>query len=302
MDFHAHPFAGALMATGFGLAVGSYANVVIYRSPRDGLSSFRPARSFCPGCRRQISWFDNIPVLSWLLLRARCRGCGMSISARYPMVEVLVGALFLGAWVLLLPPASAGAADADFALRLLSAFYLIATCVIVTAIDLEHLIIPDTITWPGMILGLASSLAFPVLQATHPGFRPDSPHGSSLIASMFGMLAGGGSLALVGLAGNVMLRRKLKEAGVQDSMGWGDVKWMALAGTFLGAYSVLGAIFIGCFSGAVVGLLLRLAARVRGHEAPLGLPFGPFLSLGILIEVAAPGIAWRVLEQITRPT
>jgi leader peptidase (prepilin peptidase) / N-methyltransferase len=291
----ANTWPGLLIAVVFGLAVGSFANVVIYRSPRDGLSSFRPARSFCPACRRQIAWHDNLPVLSWLLLRARCRGCAGRISARYPGVELLVGALFAGAWWHIRP------ADTDGLVRLLVAWYLVATCVVVTLIDLEHLIIPDTITWPGMFLGLLLSAAFPVLQVGHPGFRPDAPHMGAFMASLFGLLAGGGSLMLVGMAGNIMLRRKLQEAGVQDAMGWGDVKWMALAGAFLGASSVLGAILIGCFAGALAGILMKLVARMRGQPQPLGLPFGPFLSVGLLIELARPGIAWSVLEQITRP-
>jgi len=290
-----HAWFGVTVAICLGLAVGSFANVVIYRSPRDGLSSFRPARSFCPSCRNQIAWFDNLPVLSWMLLRARCRACRTPISLRYPAVELLVGALYVGAWMLIRPT------DADGAARLAVAWYLAATCVIVTLIDLEHLIIPDSITWPGMLLGLLAALAFPALHATHPGFKPDSPHGSALMASLFGLLAGGGSLMLVGMAGNIILKAKLKEAGVQDAMGWGDVKWMGLAGTFLGASSVMGAILIGCFSGALVGVAMKVVARLRGQPQPLGLPFGPFLSVGILVECALPGIAWSLLEQITRP-
>jgi leader peptidase (prepilin peptidase) / N-methyltransferase len=295
MDLLAQQWLVVAMSGALGLCVGSFANVVIYRSPRDGLSSFQPARSFCPACRAQIAWHDNIPVLSWLVLRARCRRCGAAISARYPAVELAVGALFASACLLIKP------VGADGYLRLATTFYLAAACVIVTLIDLEHLIIPDSITWPGMVLGLAASLAFPALQAGHPGFRAEDPHGIALIASLFGLLAGGGSLMLVGFAGNVMLKRRLKEAGVQDAMGWGDVKWMGLAGAFLGASSVMGAILVGCFTGAVAGIGMKIVARMRGEPQPLGLPFGPFLSLGILVELARPGVTWWLLEQITRP-
>jgi leader peptidase (prepilin peptidase) / N-methyltransferase len=152
-----------------------------------------------------------------------------------------------------------------------------------------------------MVLGLTASAAFPVLQEGHPGFRPESPHGSAFMASLFGLLAGGGSLMLVGLAGNVMLKRRLQEAGVQDAMGWGDVKWMGLAGAFLGASSVMGAILVGCFTGALAGVGMKLVARLRDQPQPLGLPFGPFLSLGIVVELARPGITWTLLEQITQP-
>jgi len=296
MDLLANGWLLIVLSAGFGLAVGSFANVVIYRSPRDGLSSFRPSRSFCPVCRAQISWYDNIPVVSWLLLQARCRSCRAPISVRYPSVELLVGIMYAAASVLASPSGDGGY------VCLIAAFYLIATCVIVTLIDLEHLIIPDSITWPGMLLGLAASAAFPVLQLGHPGFRSEAPHGSALIASLFGLIAGGGSLMIVGLAGNVMLRRRLEEAGVQDAMGWGDVKWMGLAGAFLGASSVMGAILVGCFTGAVAGLAMKVVARLRETPQPLGLPFGPFLSLGILVELARPGLTWMLLEQITKPS
>jgi prepilin signal peptidase PulO-like enzyme (type II secretory pathway) len=105
---------------------------------------------------------------------------------------------------------------------------------------------------------------------------------------------------LVGALGNRLMKRKLQEAGVPDAMGWGDVKWMALAGTFLGVDSVLSAILIGCFAGAIVGVLLRVLARVRHKESPIGVPFGPFLSLGILAELVEPGLAFTLLTGLAR--
>lgn len=204
-----------------------------------------------------------------------------------------MGAMFVVA-SLVIAPSTAGSY-----VRLAAAFYLVATCVIVTLIDLEYLIIPDSITWPGVFLGLVASTIFPSLQVGHPGFKLESPHSSALIASLFGIIVGGGVLILVGLIGNVMLRRRLKEAGVQDAMGWGDIKWMGLAGAFLGASSVVGAILIGCFSGAVAGLFMKLLAKLRNQPQPVGLPFGPFLSVGILVEFARPGLTWSVLDMLT---
>jgi leader peptidase (prepilin peptidase)/N-methyltransferase len=276
-----------------GASIGSFANVIIYRSPRDGLSSLRPLRSFCPACRAQLSWADNLPIISWLLLRGKCRMCRAPIGVRYPLVELLVASLFAAAFWLH-PPVGR-----DNVVQLLVAWYLAAACVIVAFIDLEHTIIPDTITWPGLLIGLALSLAFPSIQAGHVGFRADAPHASALTASLFGVAAGGGSLFLVGRIGNLFLRRKMEAAGIQDAMGWGDVKWMALAGAFLGLSQVLSAILIGCFAGALVGVALIALARLRRDEAPTGLPFGPFLSIGILAELAAPGFAWTLLDQIT---
>ena len=295
MDVLGSSWGGVVFAGLLGLSVGSFANVVIYRTPREGLSVLRPARSFCPSCRAPIAWRDNLPLLSWLLLGGRCRACRAPIGGRYPAVELLVGALFAAAWWWL-PPVSA-----DAALRLLAVWLLAFCCVTVTLIDFEHLIIPDAITYPGMVAGLMLSAVAPVLHVGHAGFKEAFPHGSSLMASLFGLLAGGGSLFLVGQLGNLMLRRRLKEAGVEDAMGWGDVKWMAFTGTLLGASSVLSAILVGCFAGAVAGLLMKAWAALRRQESPVGLPFGPFLSLGVLAEIVRPDLAWRVVEHLSRP-
>jgi leader peptidase (prepilin peptidase)/N-methyltransferase len=284
---------GYVLAFIVGASIGSFANVIIHRSPREGLSSLRPLRSFCPECRAQLSWAENLPLLSWLFLRGRCRACRTPISVRYPLVELLLACLFAAA-VWSDPPVGA-----DGVVRLLVTWYLAAACVIVTFIDFEHTIIPDTITWPGMLLGLGLSLAFPLLQEGHLGFRADAPHASALTASMLGMAAGGGSLFLVGRIGNLFLRRKMEAAGIQDAMGWGDVKWMALAGAFLGVTQVLSAILIGCFAGALSGLVMIIVARAKRDSAPTGLPFGPFLSMGILGELASPGLAWTLMDQIT---
>lgn len=292
---------GWILATCFGLSVGSFANVVIYRAPREGLSSLRPARSFCPLCGARLAWIDNVPLLSWMLLGGRCRACRASISLRYPLVELLVGALFVLAWWWFAPT------DGEGLLRVLVAWYLVATCVIVSAIDIEHFIIPDSITYPGMALGLAASFAFPWLHEGHPGFDPASPRGSAVVAALLGVLAGAGSLYLVGRLGNLLFARKVAEAGVADSMGLGDVKWMALAGTFLGATEVLSAILLACFLGALHGLALRLVALARGRPGAPGLPFGPYLALGMLVEYAVAGRPWaldqlqRVVEQIVAP-
>lgn len=295
MDASGPAWPGIVVAGVVGLCVGSFANVVIYRSPREGLSVLSPARSFCPGCRAPVAARDNVPVLSWLLLRGRCRRCGTQISARYPAVELALGLLFAAAWWLW-PPA--GAAEAG---PLAAAWLLAFACVTVTLIDLEHFIIPDVITYPGTALGLALSLAYPALHLGHVAFQADAPRLSSLAAAVAGLVAGGGSLAAVGWVGNIFLRRKLDAAGVQDAMGWGDVKWMAFAGTLLGVLSVLSAILIGCFLGALAGLVLKLVARVRGAEAPVGLPFGPFLSVGIVAELLHPELAWAVVDALARP-
>lgn len=277
----------------FGLAVGSFCNVAIHRVPRDGLSVGSPRRSRCPSCGTQLRWSDNIPVLSWLGLRGRCRYCAVRISWRYPAVELLVGALMFGFWALN-PPTDAS----QWAVFAVYAIFA-ATCVVVSAIDLEFWILPDVVTLPGTALGLLLAAALPALHEMHLGFKIDSPHGSSLVLAAAGALAGGGSLWLVGQLGNLALRKQIAEAGVADAMGLGDVKWMALCGTLLGPLLVLEAILAACFFGAVLGIALKLIHRWRGGRGPVGLPFGPFLSLGALIELAWPGSVWRFVEGMT---
>lgn len=284
---------GVLIAAVLGSAVGSFANVVVYRSPRDGMSSLRPARSFCPSCRSGIAWFDNVPILSWIVLRGRCRSCRARISFRYPAVEVVMAALFAAAWW------HAPPTGPDAAARLLVVWYLATASVIVTLVDLEHLIIPDAVTIPGIVIGLLASMTFPELHAGHPGFRDASPHLSALSAALLGIAAGGGSLYVVGRIGNVFLRKRLDQAGVEDSMGFGDVKWMAMAGAFLGAAWVLDAIMLACICGAVVGLVLIVIARISRQAAPVGIPFGPYLSAGLLVELAKPGAAWDLLSELS---
>ncbi len=283
------------IAVMLGLAVGSFANVVIYRSPLEGLTSVRPSRSFCPSCQAQLTWFDNIPVLAWLLLRGRCRSCGTPISWRYPLVEVVVALLFAGAWWRVGPTDAFGMLD--FAI----VAYLAVTCVIVSLIDLEHLIIPDTITLPGLALGLIVSVCLPSLHVGHVFFREASPHISSLFAGIGGAAAGGGSLWIVGKIGALFLRRQMEAAGVEDAMGFGDVKWMAHTGAFLGVAGALGAIVSACFAGALIGILMKLVAWMQGGREPQPIPFGPFLSMGILVELASPGFAWNLLQAIAQP-
>lgn len=281
---------GLIIAAWLGLSVGSFANVLVYRVPREGLSVLRPLRSFCPTCSRQLTWSDNIPVLAWMFLRGRCRGCQQSISWRYPAVELLVGALFVLLWWLG-PPV-----DTDSAVRLAVGLVLATTCVVVSAIDLELLIIPDAITFPGMALGLLLSLCLPVLHEGHAGFDPGRPYASALVLSVGGLVVGGGSLWVFGLLGNLMLRRQVQQAGVADAMGLGDVKWMAATGTLLGPMGVGDAILGACFVGALVGIGWKLIARVRGTPPPGGIPFGPFLSMGILAQLVQPGVAWSLLN------
>jgi leader peptidase (prepilin peptidase) / N-methyltransferase len=229
----------------FGLVIGSYLNVVVHRLPR-GLSTVLP-RSRCPRCRAPIRAWDNLPVLSYLLLRGRCRHCGGGIAWRYPLVELLTGVCFVassrhfeGLW-----------------LEVAVSCAFCAAMITLAMIDVEHLILPDAITLPGIVLGL-------VLQPFLSW--------STVAAALIGAL--GGSLALYALGWIWELVK-----GVWG-MGLGDVKMIAMIGAFLGWKGVVFTLFLGSLSGAAVGLALMAAGRLHQEQK---LPFGVFLAFGALV-------------------
>ncbi len=226
-----------------GLCVGSFLNVCIHRLPRGG-SLVRP-RSRCPGCEHELAWYENIPVLSYLLLLGRCRRCRARISIRYPIVELLTAVLFawhywMFGWTALL------------AVRLLFACAL----VVLFAIDLEHQILPDVITLPGVAAGLVFSLAFP------PG----------VLDAVLGVLIGGGALWLIGEA-------YYRYSG-QEGMGGGDIKMLAMVGAFLGWKLTLITLVLSSMLGSLFGIAVILSRRGNLKQA---LPYGTFLAIGALV-------------------
>ena len=223
------------------LIVGSYLNVVIYRLPRR-MSTVRP-RSSCPACGAPIGARDNLPVVSWLLLGGRCRACRAPISPRYPLIEAATAALFVGCVV------AFGVTVAALAAALFGAL-LIA----LAAIDVEHMLLPDRLTLPGIAAGLALSPFLPF-----GGFR----------AALLGALLGGG--ILLALAGGWLLLRG------EEGMGLGDVKMLAMIGAFLGWKGMAVTLFSASLLGALVGIALLRRSRA-GLKTRL--PFGAFLSLG----------------------
>ena len=231
---------------GFGLIFGSFLNVVIHRLPLDE-SLVRPG-SRCPACHTPIRPWDNIPVLSFLILRGKCRTCGATISWRYPFVEALTAALFL-------------LAVTTFGPTLQTVFLLLFLCglIVVTFIDLDHQIIPNIVTLPGIPLGLLA------------GFLVGDP---PLLDRVIGCLAGAGFLYLVLFYGSVLYG--------QEAMGEGDLNLIALVGAFLGWQAVILTVLIGCFSGSIVGLGLIAAGRLSRRQH---IPFGPFLALGAVVAL-----------------
>ena len=262
----------------FGTFIGSFLNVCIWRMPREQ-SIVRP-RSRCPHCAHPIAWYDNLPVLSFVLLRARCRHCHQAISWRYPLVEVLSGL-------------AAVAALGRFGLEPKSLVYLGFLWALLAAsfIDLDFQIIPDEISLGGLALGVAISPLVPQLHGTDRVF-------AALTRSVIGALVGGGLLYLTGLCGNmgllflrrlgVRLRRhpfwraKLSRyRHVRESLGGGDVKLLAMAGSILGWKAVALTFFLSPLLAILPGIWVLVTKR--SHV----IPYGPFLSLGLIVSLFA---------------
>ena len=228
-----------------GAMVGSFLNVVIHRVPL-GESVVSP-RSRCPHCRHEISWWENIPVLSWMLLRGRCRGCGAGISFRYVLVEILA-ALLAGLLFSRMGPSGEFLFFTYFALNLLALIY----------IDLDHPLLPDRLTLSGLVVGLIGA---PLV----------SPEGllTGFVFALNGVLVGGGLLFAVAWG--------YEKATGRQGMGGGDIKLLAMIGAFLGWEGALLSLFIGSLAGSVIGVALMV---FRGADGRLALPFGPFLAIG----------------------
>ena len=242
MGFLTEPlFGGAL-----GMIVGSFLNVCIHRLPLRESVMWPSSR--CPHCRVELKPYDNIPVLSYLLLRGRCRSCGNPISVQYPIIELSTGVVFLAAFALFEPP------------LLYQRLLFACAMVVLFMIDLEHRILPDVITLPGIILGLVFSFFLP------PGW----------LASLIGLVVGGGSLWLMG---EIYFRLRHEEG-----MGFGDVKMLAMIGAFLGWKLMLLTLVLSSFIGSVVGVALIVLKR---GDMKYALPFGTFLAVGALVAAVA---------------
>jgi leader peptidase (prepilin peptidase)/N-methyltransferase len=224
-----------------GLVIGSFLNVVIARVPHRR-SLWRPG-SACPGCGAAIAWHDNIPLLSFAALRARCRACGISIPWRYPLVEATTAGLFVLAYAVYGATAE-GVVAAVF----------LATLLAITVIDLEHQIIPDVISLPGIVAGFVANLATARV---------------SWVESLLGILIGGGIFWIIAEASVFFMG--------QEGMGGGDVKLGAMLGAFLGWKVALLSIFLSVVVGGALALAL-IASGLRGRKDPI--PFGPFLAAG----------------------
>lgn len=240
-----------------GAIVGSFLNVCIVRMPHE--KSVVAPRSHCVHCKKTIPWYDNIPFVSYLMLRGKCRFCGAKISARYFIVELITAFAFLffyryfGLTALLWPY-----------------LFMISGFIVATFVDFEHRIIPDEISIGGMIAGLVFSLLIPQLHDVAAQGRPlILVHLHSLGLGLLGVLIGGGSIYLMGMLGDFLFKK--------ESMGGGDVKLMAMIGAFMGWKMAILTFFIAPFFGAIFGII----EKIRTKDTAIA--YGPFLVLGAII-------------------
>lgn len=250
-----------LIAFIFGLPVGSFLNVCIYRLPRS--ESIINPPSHCPKCNKRIEWYNNIPLISYILLNGKCRNCRATISLRYFWVELLTGlmSLFL---------------TMKFGFSLNFFIFAVFTCIliVVTFIDFEHYLIPDVLVLPGIVLGLAVSTKNNLLATLNPLFFDFSYPLSAFLNSLTGACLGFLSLLAVALIGEALFKK--------EAMGGGDLKLLAMMGAFLGWKNVLLTIFLSSLVGSVIGIAMILLKKKGRKEY---IPYGPYLALAGIISI-----------------
>lgn len=258
----------------FGTVLGSFLNVCIYRIPREESIVFPP--SHCPDCGHKIRFYHNIPVVSYLFLGGKCADCNSSISPLYPIIELLSGALLLLTVYM-------------FGLSLKTLFYIIFiyALLVITFIDLEHMIIPNVISFPGIVVGIIFNALITDWQYSRELIEGASIGLGSFFAllyevpildSVFGAVLGGGVLLLIAFLYQVIRKR--------EGMGMGDVKLLAMIGAFIGVQGVIFVIFLSSILGTIVGVSVMLYQK---GDLRYALPFGPFLSFAAVFYVFTGG-------------
>jgi leader peptidase (prepilin peptidase)/N-methyltransferase len=250
-----------VLASVFGLMAGSFFNVVIYRMPRGESVVWPPSK--CQTCGYRIPFYLNMPVLAWLILRGKCKSCGAPISAQYPLIEALTGVVAggLAAFFAYAHP------EADLGFMLACAYLALAT-IPIFVIDIRHFLIPDLLTYPGILVGLALSFL---------------PEGLTPMQSLGGAAGAGGLLWFIGFAASYLLKK--------EAMGLGDVKLTAMAGALFGLQTALFGLMFASILGCIVGVPVLLLRRLNPNRH---IPFGPFICLGTALAAGygAPFLHW----------
>ncbi len=232
----------------YGLCIGSFLNVCIFRIP-ESLSIIKP-RSSCPKCKTPIKSYDNIPVLSYIFLRGKCRTCKIPISPRYPLTEFFTGMMWVFTYM-----------KFGFSIEFFIYVIFISVLIVITFIDLDHQIIPDIISLPGIPIFFIAALIIPSASLL-----------DAFITSIVGILAGGGSLLFVAWSYELITKN--------EGMGGGDIKLLAMIGALIGIKGVLFTIFASSAIGTIIGLCVMVATR---NNMKLAIPFGPFLATGAVL-------------------
>lgn len=229
-----------------GLVIGSFSNVCIYRIPRN--ESLVWPGSHCPKCSKPIKFYDNIPLISYIILKGKCRNCGEPIPLQYPIVELATGLFYLALYLF-------------YGLQLIALVYMIlcSVLIIISFIDLKVEIIPDTISLPFIVIGFVLSF---FLRNINP------------LDSMLGIITGGGSLLLVAIFGSKLFKK--------EAMGGGDIKLAAMIGAFFGWKLTLLSLFLSFFLGSIIGIIVLAASKDKSNNI---IPFGPFIALGAMISM-----------------
>ncbi len=238
-------FTGIIIFT-IGLVIGSFSNVCIYRIPRN--ESLVWPGSHCPQCSKQIKFYDNIPLISYIILKGKCRNCGEPIPLQYPIVELATGLFYLALYLF-------------YGLQLIALVYMMlcSVLIIISFIDLKVEIIPDTISLPFIVIGFLLSF---FLRNINP------------LDSMLGIITGGGSLLLVAIFGSKLFKK--------EAMGGGDIKLAAMIGAFFGWKLTLLSLFLSFFLGSIIGIIVLAASKDKSNNI---IPFGPFIALGAMISM-----------------
>jgi leader peptidase (prepilin peptidase)/N-methyltransferase len=258
----------------FGAVLGSFLNVCIHRLPKEEggeeeeiqvsqlpnlflkqIRSITTPPSNCPHCKHPIRFYDNIPIVSYILLGGKCRDCGIKISIRYPLVELLTAVVCLILYK-----------QFGLSFEFFISFFFTALLIVISFIDLDHQIVPDILSIGGLIAGLFFAIFRPVFKQLYPKFN--------ILDSLYGVLLGGGVLFLIALGYKFITKR--------EGMGGGDIKLLAMIGSFAGIKGVIFSLMAGSIFGTIVGIPLMVA---QGTDTKYAIPFGPFLSLGALLYI-----------------